>query len=84
MSSVGFGALGSMAAFAGALAELCIVWTWSPLRGHKQRKSEGLEDTIFPEATGYRGRWNLGLKQEEQQRKMRQEERWQQQGIPSS
>lgn len=84
MSSMGFGALGSRAAFAGALAELCIGWMWSPLRGHKQWKSEGLEDTIFPEATGDRGRWNLGLKQEEQQRQMRQVERRQQQGIPSS
>ena len=70
VSRAGPGALGSIAASAGALAELCTVRTWSPLLGHKQLKRKGLEDTSSPKATGHRGRWNIGLKQEEQQRQV--------------
>lgn len=35
----------------------------------------------FPKATGHRGRWDFGLKQEEQHRQRRQEETWWRQGI---
>ena len=84
-AEVGLGARSRITVLAGALAELCTVWTWSPLLGHKQLKRKGLEDTSFPEAIGYRGRWNLGLKEKEQQRQnTRQEEQWRRQGIPSS
>lgn len=63
-------------AFASELDELCTVWPCSPLLGHKQLKRKELKDASFPEAKGCRGRWNLGLKPEEQQRQnMKQEEK---------